>query len=242
MSSKPENNLTPAELENRDRLETIAEHGVPTYLEVGNALAEIRERQLYRDTHPSYEAYLQDRWGISSPERDPSSEIVIMPDAPSTPAPDRRSLSSGGSKPCEALTRACEQTLSALDGQGVVELEVRLAVRKEADPATLEERETVGWWPIASLVGDEVLPRLRWLLTQASGTIADVANQLESSAADIGDGPRAQLLDDVSVVDAELDIVKALLVGPVDWDSDLKRLLEGEIPPLDTHDNSEDDE
>ena len=241
MSSKPEDNLTPAELENRDRLETIAEHGVETYLEVGNALAEIRERQLYRDTHPSYEAYLQDRWGISGPERDPSSEIVVMPDVPSS-VPDRHSPSSGGSKPCEALTRACEQTLSALDGKGLVELEVRLAVRKDGDPATIEERENVGWWPIANLVDDEMLPRLRWLLTQASGTIADVANQLESSAADIGDRARAQLLDDVFVVDAELEVVKALVAGPIDWDSDLKRLLEGEIPPPDTDGDSEDDD
>ena len=239
MSSKPENNLTPAELENRERLETITEHGVAAYLEVANALSEIRERQLYRDTHPSYEAYLQDRWGISSPERDPSSEIVVMPDAP---APEPHSPPSRGSKPCEALTRACEQTLSALDGKGLVELEVRLAVHKQGDPATIEERENVGWWPIANLVDDEVLPRLRWLLTQAGGTIADVANQLETSAADIGDRARAQLLDDVFVVDAELEVVKALVAGPIDWDSDLQRLLDGEIPPSDTDDDSEDDE
>lgn len=241
MSSKPENNLTPAELENRDRLESIAEHGIAAYLEVGNALAEIRESQLYRDTHPSYEAYLQDRWGISTPEHNPSSEIVVMPDPSSTPAPDRQSRSSGGSKPCEALTRACEQTLSALDGKGLVELEVRLAVRKQGEPATVEQRENVGWWPIANLVGDELLPRLRWLLTQAGGTIADVANRLEDTAADIGDGARAQLLDDIFVVEEELELVKQLVAGPIDWDSDLQRLLEGEIPPLDTDGGSDED-
>lgn len=232
MSSKPENNLTPAELEDRDRLETV----------VGNALAEIREKQLYRDTHASFEAYLEDRWGISSPKREPSSEIVVMPDAPSTPATDRPELSPVGSKPCEALTRACEQTLSALDGQGLVELEIRLAVRKQGDPATLEERQDLASWPIAGLVGDELLPRLRWLLTQAGGTIADVAQQLESNAADIADGVRAQLQDDVLVVDEELTLVKALLGGPVDWDSELKRLLEGEVRPHDTDGSPEDDE
>ena len=241
MSSNPENKLTPAELESRDRLEAVAEHGVAAYLEVTGALAEIRERQLYRDIHPSYEAYLQDRWGITSPTHEPSSEIVVMSDASSTPATDRQPRSSDGSKPCEALTRACEQTLSALDGKGLVELEVRLAVRKEGDPATVEERENVGWWPIANLVDDELLPKLRWLLTQASGTIADVANQLEDGAAEIGDGARAQLLDDVFVVDAELEVVKALIAGPIDWDSDLKRLLDGEIPPPDTDGDSEHD-
>ncbi|MBV9001823.1 MAG: hypothetical protein JO304_22380, partial [Solirubrobacterales bacterium] len=236
-----ENKLTPAELESRDRLSAIAEHGVAAYLEVTAALAEIRERQLYRDTHPSYEAYLQDRWGISSPTHEPSSELVVMSDNSSTPAPDRQSRSSAA-KPCEALTRACEQTLSALDGKGLVELEVRLAVRKQGDPATVEERENVGWWPIASLVDDELLPKLRWLLTQASGTIADVANQLENSAAEIGDGARAQLMDDVFVVDAELEVVKALVAGPIDWDSDLKRLLDGQIPPADSDGDSDDDE
>ena len=88
----------------------------------------------------------------------------------------------------------------------------------------------------------EAYLRLRSLLTQASGTIADVANQLESHAVDIGDGGRAQLDDDLLVLDEELTIVKALLAGALDWDAGLQRLLDGEIPPIENDSSSEGDE
>jgi hypothetical protein len=83
-------------------------------------------------------------------------------------------------------------------------------------------------------MGNELLPALRWLLTHASGTIGEVVHQLESHAADIDDAARAQLRDDVLVVDDELAVVKALLLELIDWDSELRRLLEYELPPLDT--------
>jgi len=83
-------------------------------------------------------------------------------------------------------------------------------------------------------MGNELLPALRWLLTHASGTIGEVVHQLESRAADIDDGARAQLRDDVHVVDGELAVVKALLLELIDWDSELRRLLEDELPPLGT--------
>jgi hypothetical protein len=40
-STNPEHNLTPAEVENLDRLEAIAQHGLDTYLQVGNARSEM---------------------------------------------------------------------------------------------------------------------------------------------------------------------------------------------------------
>ncbi|HUA04949.1 MAG TPA: hypothetical protein VMB27_13685 [Solirubrobacteraceae bacterium] len=77
--------------------------------------------------------------------------------------------------------------------------------------------------------GSDLLPTLRWLLTQASGTIGEVAHQLESHAVDIGDGAREQLRDDVLVLDGELAVVKALLLELIDWDSELARLLNDEF-------------
>jgi hypothetical protein len=76
------------------------------------------------------------------------------------------------------------------------------------------------------------VPRLRWLLTDSAGTIANVAHQLETSAAEVDDNARAQLYDDVSVLDEELATVKALLGNCVDWDAEAKRLFGGEIPPI----------
>jgi hypothetical protein len=49
----------------RDRLadlEAIVERGLQTFVEVGLALAEIRDARLYRTTHPSFEAYCAECW------------------------------------------------------------------------------------------------------------------------------------------------------------------------------------
>ncbi len=44
-------------------LEAIIERGRQTFIEVGNALMEIRDRRLYRETHATFEAYCWERWG-----------------------------------------------------------------------------------------------------------------------------------------------------------------------------------
>jgi hypothetical protein len=52
--------------ESRDlvRLEKVIEGGLQTFLEVGAALAEIRDRRLYRIEHKTFEAYCRDKWNI----------------------------------------------------------------------------------------------------------------------------------------------------------------------------------
>lgn len=52
----------------RDRLvelEAVIARGLQTFVEVGAALLEIRESRLYRETHASFGAYLEDRWQMS---------------------------------------------------------------------------------------------------------------------------------------------------------------------------------
>lgn len=47
------------------RNEATIARGLSVFMEVGNALMDIRDRKLYRDQHATFEAYLNDRWGIS---------------------------------------------------------------------------------------------------------------------------------------------------------------------------------
>ena len=47
------------------RLETTVAKGLQTFVEVGEALAEIRGRRLYRIEYPTFDAYLEDKWRIS---------------------------------------------------------------------------------------------------------------------------------------------------------------------------------
>lgn len=44
--------------------EEVVEQGLATFVEVGNALAAIRDGKLYRATHSTFEAYCKDRWGL----------------------------------------------------------------------------------------------------------------------------------------------------------------------------------
>jgi hypothetical protein len=53
-------------LERLAELELIVERGRDTFLEVGRALLEIRDARLYRESHPTFEAYCRDRWGFTA--------------------------------------------------------------------------------------------------------------------------------------------------------------------------------
>lgn len=45
--------------------EAVIERGLATFVEVGEALAAIRDQRLYRDTHGTFEDYCRDRWGFN---------------------------------------------------------------------------------------------------------------------------------------------------------------------------------
>lgn len=57
--------LTHAEAAQLAEHEQVIERGLKTFIEVGTALADIRESRLYRATHQTFEAYLEERWQIS---------------------------------------------------------------------------------------------------------------------------------------------------------------------------------
>lgn len=45
--------------------ETVIERGLATFVDVGTALARIRDGRLYRATHATFEDYCRDRWGFN---------------------------------------------------------------------------------------------------------------------------------------------------------------------------------
>ena len=47
--------------------ESIIERGLSTFVDVGTALARIRDGRLYRATHATFEDYLRERWQLSRP-------------------------------------------------------------------------------------------------------------------------------------------------------------------------------
>jgi hypothetical protein len=56
--------LTDAEYADLEGLETTISKGLDTFVEVGSALAEIRDRKLYRQYHGTFAAYCEKQWEI----------------------------------------------------------------------------------------------------------------------------------------------------------------------------------
>jgi hypothetical protein len=54
--------LTAGERLDLTAAETIIREGLEKFIEVGQALAEIRDRRLYRATHRTFEEYAHERW------------------------------------------------------------------------------------------------------------------------------------------------------------------------------------
>lgn len=57
--------LSAAEARELSRCEGVLRQSLRQALEVGQALRDIRDRRLYRQTHRSFEGYCQDRWALS---------------------------------------------------------------------------------------------------------------------------------------------------------------------------------
>ncbi|HOR01505.1 MAG TPA: DNA methyltransferase [Anaerolineae bacterium] len=55
--------------------ESVIERGLATFVEVGQALMEIRERRLYREQYETFEDYCRERWGLGQ------SRVYQMMDA-----------------------------------------------------------------------------------------------------------------------------------------------------------------
>ena len=55
-----------AEKARKRELETIVQTGLAGFVEVGNALQEIRDARLYRDEHDSFEAYCAKKWAFTA--------------------------------------------------------------------------------------------------------------------------------------------------------------------------------
>lgn len=58
-------NATSVALATLPDLEDRIERGLETFVDVGLALMEIRDRRLYRETHDRFEDYCRERWGFS---------------------------------------------------------------------------------------------------------------------------------------------------------------------------------
>ena len=216
--------------------------GLRAYLVVGNARSEQQHERLYRDAI-GYTVATHQRRSIRRPATDQLAPPGAAANARSTntdipaPAEDTQTAEPGsrlndGSKP---LTSGWNQALdNATAG------DIRLIPYRHQRPVDPTREPAALPGPAASAHDGELVPRLRWLLTESAGTIANVAHELETRAAEVDDHARAQLQDDILALDDELATVQTLLGNKVDWDAETRRLLAGEIPPFQIDADDED--
>ncbi len=60
--------LSPISLAESKRLialESVISKGISSFIEVGNALAEVRDSKLYKSEHKTFEDYCREKWGMS---------------------------------------------------------------------------------------------------------------------------------------------------------------------------------
>ena len=223
--------------------------GLRAYLVVGNARSEQQHQRLCRDAIGHTVATHQRR-SIRRPATDQLAPPGAAANARSTntdipaPAEDTQTAEPGsrlndGSKP---LTSGWNQALGTSGPDNATAGDIRLIPYRHQRPVdpTREPEALPG--PAASAQDGELVPRLRWLLTESAGTIANVAHELETRAAEVDDHARAQLHDDILALDDELATVHTLLGNKVDWDAETRRLLAGEIPPFQIDAGDEDGE
>jgi hypothetical protein len=243
-----DNRRSSAEVEHLSKLEAIVRRGLDNDLEVGNALAEIRDTWLYRATHETFEAYLRDRWRMTGPrgyQLIQAAESAIAASAGvDDPAPAVRSQ---GRTPAvrrdgaDGLGIVWEQARQEFGDDDVTAVDIHLTVHRRQQPPP----PTPYGWPTppdpAKLEAGALLRRLRWLMAESSGTIAYIAHQLESRAAELDDDACDQLRDDALLLEEDIESVKALLLDPVDWDAEHGRLIAGDVAPFEDDTDEDDD-
>lgn len=133
-------------LDERSRLyqcEEIIEHGLNTFVDVGNALLEIRDNRLYRQEYHTFEDYCKERWGMSRPRAYQlidaanvmSNLSTIVDKTPSVESQVRPLAALDPQEQVEAWKRVIENT-----PEGKITAAVVLKAAKEVEREKRQER------------------------------------------------------------------------------------------------------
>lgn len=127
------------ELETRrlSELEDKIERGLQTFVEVGDALSEIRDDRLYRESHSTFEDYCRERWGFNRQrasqliQNSTVSKILDSPPATESHVTELAALKDEPEQMAEAWQEA--QVLATTQARPVTAADVREAVQTVQD-------------------------------------------------------------------------------------------------------------
>lgn len=133
--------LTAAEADLLADAEAVIERGIKTFIEVGEALASVRDNRLYRADFSNFEDYCRERWGFSRQralQLIDASEVATTIVVNGLPAPaneaQARELAPLLSTPGE-MRAAFEDAIQRADGKPTAAV-IREVVRERMDPAS----------------------------------------------------------------------------------------------------------
>lgn len=133
-------------------LEAVVDSGLHKFIEVGEALAEIRERRLYRETHESFETYCSDRYNLKRQrayEMMAAANVVARMSEISDIVPEREShaaalapLRDDPPAMVEALAEAALET-GGKPTAAIIERVVERRTKREPAPVAVQAEEII---------------------------------------------------------------------------------------------------
>jgi hypothetical protein len=209
--------LSPADRKNLSRFEDVISKGLDRakagLIDVGTALARIREGRLYRGTHGDFDSYVRERWGFSRQRAHQLIEAVTL----STVVDNERQA-----RELLGLTQEDAQAVVAVaEVQGPLTAETIKTARQLLEDATAglegrDKREAQ-----AKILRDEASanrPRQPSRIAGCNGILADIAKRLDwcqkkwSGLGDVADQADTQL----AAVRRELDKLAEIINSSTD--------------------------
>lgn len=134
--------LTAAEADLLEQAETTIARGIKTFIEVGEALTQVRDNRLYRANFITFDDYCQDRWGFDRTRAQnfiTASRVALEISNTGQPAPvvesQARALAPLLEDP-EEMRAAFTEAIARSDGKPTAAV-IREVVRERMDPASL---------------------------------------------------------------------------------------------------------
>jgi hypothetical protein len=140
------NALSPHEMDALERCERIIAEGIQTFVEVGRALLVIRDGQLYRQTHATFEAYCRERWDLSRTyayQLIGASEVVDEVAAVSDVVPANEAQARPlASLPSEQRVEVWQEVVETAPASGITAKHVQATVKRAKTTGTTPPNTT----------------------------------------------------------------------------------------------------
>ena len=126
-----------------DELEAVIATGLNTFVQVGTALAEVRDSKLYAASFPSFETYCQERWGLSRSrayQMMDAAELSTIVDTELDSESQARALAPLKDDP-DAANEALNTAIAEAEAEGakLTAKRIKDAVERQLNPSTSDD-------------------------------------------------------------------------------------------------------